>query len=97
MLKKYKIACPNCHAFKLWSWSPAGLAASLLFGSIITAAIPIIGWLLLIPIALADILLLPVAVVLYLIPKMRVVMVRCRQCDWLGEPQSLTALTPQQA
>ena len=92
MLKKHKIACPHCHAFKLWSWSPAGLAFSLFLGSIITACVPIIGWLLLIPIVLADALLLPVTIVLYLIPKMRVVTVHCRQCEWTAKPESLQSL-----
>jgi len=97
MLKKYKIACPNCHAYKLWSWSPAGLAFSLVLGGIITACVPIIGWLLIIPLALADLVLIPAAIVLYLIPKMRVVTVRCRECEWTGSPASLPSLNPQTA
>jgi hypothetical protein len=97
MLKKLKIACPQCHAYKLWSWSPAGLALSLVLGSIITMCIPIIGWLLFIPLALADVVLIPATIVLYLIPKMRIVTVRCRQCEWTGLPASLTSLKPQTA
>jgi hypothetical protein len=89
MLKKYKVPCPNCHAYALWSSSPAGLALTLLLGSVIIACIPIIGWLLLIPIAFLDIILLPATIVLYLIPKMRIVTVRCRQCEWKGHPTSL--------
>jgi hypothetical protein len=92
MFKKYKIPCPNCHAFKLVSWSPAGLLLTLLVGSIITACIPIIGWLLIIPIALLDAVLLPATIVLYLIPKMREVTVQCRQCEWKGKPDVLPSL-----
>ena len=97
MIKKHKIACPNCHTFKLWSWSPAGLSLSLFVGSIITACIPILGWLLFIPLALADLVIVPVTIVLYLIPKMRVVTVHCRQCEWTGTPESLPSLKPQTA
>jgi len=97
MLKKHKVPCPNCHAFKLWSWSTAGLCLSLLLGSIVTACIPIIGWLLIIPLAIVDIILLPVTIVLYLLPKMRIVTVRCRQCEWKGTPESLPSLKTQTA
>jgi hypothetical protein len=97
MIKKYKIACPNCRAFKLWSWSPAGMCLSAVLGSIITACIPIIGWLLFIPLALADFVLIPATIVFYLIPKMRIVTVRCRQCEWTGLPASLSSLKPHTA
>jgi hypothetical protein len=97
MIKKYKIPCPNCHAFKLWSWSPAGLALSLLLGAIVTACIPIVGWILFIPLMLGAALIAPITIVLYLIPKMRVVTVHCRQCEWTGKPESLPSLKPQTA
>jgi hypothetical protein len=94
MLKKHKVPCPNCEAYKIWSWSPAGLAFTLFLGSIITACVPIIGWILIVPLALLDILLLPITIVLFLIPKMRTVTAYCRQCEWRGSPKLLSSLRP---
>jgi hypothetical protein len=97
MYKKHKVPCPQCHAFKLVSWSPAGLSLTLLLGSVITVCIPVLGWILIIPIALADIVLISLTVVLYMIPTMRQVTVRCRQCDWKANEDILPTLKPQTA
>lgn len=89
MYKKLKVPCPNCAAYKLSSWSPAGLALTLFIGAILVACIPVIGWLLAIPLLLAAAVLLPVVVILYSVPKMRVVTARCKQCEWRGLSASL--------
>jgi hypothetical protein len=91
MYKKLKAPCPNCASYKLYSWSPAGLALTLLLGSIVLACVPIIGWLLIIPLGLTAIVLLPIVVTLYFIPRMRVVTARCRQCEWKGSPAPVQA------
>jgi hypothetical protein len=95
MYKKHKIPCPNCHAYKLVSSSPAGFALTLFLGSILFACIPVLGWLLIAPLALLDLLLLPTTIVLFLIPKMRKVTIRCRQCEWKGDP--ISSLQPKTA
>jgi hypothetical protein len=92
MYKKHKVPCPNCHEYKLVSWSPAGLSLTLLLGAVVTACVPIIGWLLIIPLGLLAAALVPVTLALYLIPKMRVVTVKCRRCEWKGQPNSLQSL-----
>lgn len=93
MRKKLKQPCPNCHAYKVWSRSPAGFTLTLLLGSLIVACIPIIGWFFIIPLALLDIILLPLTIILYCIPIMRVVTARCSQCSWKGNPEELSVQT----
>ena len=87
MFKKLKVPCPNCKAYKLFSWSPAGLSLGITVTALIFACVPIIGWLFLVPILFAEIILIPTTIVLYLIPKMRVVTARCRQCEWKSTEQ----------
>jgi len=86
MFKKLKVPCPNCHAYKLFSWSPAGMSFTLLVGSIVGACVPIIGWLLLLPLLMGALVLFPTTFILYLIPAMRRVTVRCRQCEYRSSP-----------
>lgn len=89
MYKKLKTPCPNCVSYKLSSWSPAGLALTFLLGSILLLCVPIVGWLLAVPLMLAAAVLVPITIVLYLIPSMRLVTARCRQCQWNGSPALL--------
>ena len=76
--------CPHCSQYKLMWWSPARMTLYLLAGSVITVCIPILGLILLIPIILADIVLIPTAIILYLIPRARRLELRCWSCKWHG-------------
>ena len=80
-----KIACPNCGQYKLMRMSPAKWCLYILVFGNIFIFVPIIGWLLAIPMLIADIGLIPATIILYCMPKMRHLTLKCRACKWNGE------------
>jgi hypothetical protein len=83
--------CPNCGHFKLYLWSPARMALYCTVAGILVVCVPVIGWLLAIVILPAEIVLTIATIVLYMVPAMRRITLKCWHCKWQSAPEPATA------